>query len=549
MTERGSSSVSAFTGSGSGGDVATTGSPVATFAAHGAGMGIFYLPSDDGAKDPSVGPTWVTFGLESPPPIGHPVVKVWRPHHRTQDNLHTSTSSFSSADDYWLHGKGDDMKFTSSPAVTTRKTANTTSFTSSKEYHVIARYERPNLTCARLCPSPMKDSFVVVGYQDRKNNDGRGWWAELLRTSKDDFIISSSDPSFELHGLEQVASFFGGEASTMVDNNQTLGSVLGKSKVGNLQAAELAISSMTDRPTLIGKSTSNSEDDQKGDAELLLCCLSDTGILTTTAIPEANPQLTAGTKTGSTYSISPRRRAVRNAFRAAFPTLSTQMRVFPESRAGSSLLDVAGLYSTGDGEYGKVNRALLQSDPDINRSLVSPVKTIRMEPEQRLFPFDMEIPVPVTSNIQNGIPNNPAAVRSSLDRSTENIETQIKKEVSQVDNIDTERVPCPRLCGASFGRGKGGLVVFRNGKVQQMWQWYQKSDIDAKSSSAFSRRELSHLSEEFKQNPETTPRNAKLGASSGPRSLKEMIDMMAAAKEVRLKVSINIFCVCVSVSV
>ena len=44
------------------------------------------------------------------------------------------------------------------------------------------------------------------------------------------------------------------------------------------------------------------------------------------------------------------------------------------------------------------------------------------------------------------------------------------------EQIDKDRVPCPRLCGASFSPGLGGIVCFNNGEVRKMWSWYEQSD-------------------------------------------------------------------------
>ena len=37
------------------------------------------------------------------------------------------------------------------------------------------------------------------------------------------------------------------------------------------------------------------------------------------------------------------------------------------------------------------------------------------------------------------------------------------------------RVPCPPLCGASFGND-GNLIVFHNGNIRSMWTWFQSSN-------------------------------------------------------------------------
>ena len=42
-------------------------------------------------------------------------------------------------------------------------------------------------------------------------------------------------------------------------------------------------------------------------------------------------------------------------------------------------------------------------------------------------------------------------------------------------HIDTDRIPCPRLCGATFSAGVGGLVMFQNGDVRKLWNWWASS--------------------------------------------------------------------------
>jgi len=57
-----------------------------------------------------------------------------------------------------------------------------------------------------------------------------------------------------------------------------------------------------------------------------------------------------------------------------------------------------------------------------------------------------------------------------------------------IDMSRAERVPCPRLCGASFGMGiggtsgSGGLIVFHNGQVRKMWSWFQNDAAHRMSS-------------------------------------------------------------------
>lgn len=43
--------------------------------------------------------------------------------------------------------------------------------------------------------------------------------------------------------------------------------------------------------------------------------------------------------------------------------------------------------------------------------------------------------------------------------------------------IDKNKVPCPRLCGASFSPGIDGIVCFNNGEVRKMWSWHEQSRV------------------------------------------------------------------------
>jgi len=46
-----------------------------------------------------------------------------------------------------------------------------------------------------------------------------------------------------------------------------------------------------------------------------------------------------------------------------------------------------------------------------------------------------------------------------------------------IDPIKAGRIPCPRLCGASFAMGDtSGVLVFHNGGVSKMWNWFQKNE-------------------------------------------------------------------------
>jgi len=108
----------------------------------------------------------------------------------------------------------------------------------------------------------------------------------------------------------------------------------------------------------------------------------------------------------------------------------------------------------------------------------------------------------------------------------------------RMDNIETDRIPCPRICSAVFGRGSGGLAVFNNGDVKKMWTWFDRA-APARLSNIPST--ITAAEKAF-----SDPGNSRdPGSSAGgqqhdldleicreyPRSMKDLMDMTEAAKE------------------
>lgn len=115
----------------------------------------------------------------------------------------------------------------------------------------------------------------------------------------------------------------------------------------------------------------------------------------------------------------------------------------------------------------------------------------------------------------------------------------------RMDNIETERIPCPRICSAVFGPGVGGLAIFKNGDVKKMWTWYDRA----------SSSRLSGISSSISA-PETAfsdPGSSKGLGSAGnheselktsnprdyPRSMKDLMDMTEAASEAQWGGEVN----------
>ena len=57
------------------------------------------------------------------------------------------------------------------------------------------------------------------------------------------------------------------------------------------------------------------------------------------------------------------------------------------------------------------------------------------------------------------------------------IEIGLQRQNISSRRIDKDKVPCPRLCGASFSPGIGGIVCFNNGEVGKMWAWHEQADV------------------------------------------------------------------------
>ncbi len=542
-----------------GGGRSSVGYPLSVFMAHEAGVGIDHLPR---SRDGRVDSAWVTWGLETPMPSA--VVKIWG---STKSSGYHDDSSGAEVtpdekEDYWF--MGDESQKTPS-------TSNNNASTTSSDYQLIAQYARSKMCCARVCAAPVENSLVVVGYADDQSDSvsnevsgkNRGWWAELMT------LTSGSDQYHELEkneqimkrkgafGLDRIVSFAGGAANTDVDK-KSLTSVLGNANVGKLQAAELAFSSViiargASRGLTDNGSKSNETEDQTG-VELVLCCLSDTGVLTTTAIPEALP--TGQSSEDERKDSSPQRNLMRGTIiRTAFASSNSQAKVFPESNEGNSLIDVAsiwGVTTNTAADFGMSQK----DDSKIEQSgSVSPLKvTVATEDSLRnsgrrqdgsFMPFDMDVPVPVAYNtvasgnlnsIQLGMTE--MTPLSAIINSTDDGVERKLNSASIIENIDTGRVPCPRLCGAVFGPGNGRLVVFRNGEVKKMWNWYQRTDTIRLSSIPGGQVDVASSSDP--QALVTDPKvqadsgfEDQVASSSGPRTLKELVDMVAAAKEVR----------------
>lgn len=245
----------------------TSGSAASSFRAHEtAGVGLAYFPTksaNNNAK--TLSSSWLTWGLDSPKASAVAKLWSWTGNEKQQ--------AAADPDDYWY--------------------MYATPFNRS-DYRLNAQLVRPNLACARICPLPLENAFMAVGHHPYRNSESEnsttardGWWAELCTLAGGDGqnAVDGQVPS-STFGLKSVVSFEGGGTISYDWGQKALLSALGgRSDLGRLQAAELAFSGVSSQSHLLTPAVERAldtvEEDEGTNIELVLCCLSDTSVITT----------------------------------------------------------------------------------------------------------------------------------------------------------------------------------------------------------------------------------------------------------------------------
>lgn len=437
----------------------------------GVGLAAFRTRSDDSY--------WMAWGLDAPK--ADAVVKIWS----TVENNGKNDEGDVDSDTYW-HMDGSPGRTLQLPS---------TEFSASVHTGVqVAQFTMPFLACARICPAPMDNSVVTVGLP---KGGGPGWKAELWKLRVD---VENSSVSTDTFGIEKVVSFSEDRSFEYWKLNP----------VGPLRCAELAVSPAPFPTSRAQEQEGNVAND---DWELLLCCMTKDGLLTTSVVTEAP---------NATHLLSPpetgRHRLARRS-----------LRYVPNERRGNSTMDAASaLRSFDDSVHGRndlnASRHAYAHRHDSRTSSPTPSKNIdkpvekstgtelskvlsSLRGEGSLMPFDMDVGfVPI---IIEDASTGPGSVASG----DEGGGVELSLQQSRISKrVSTDRVPCPRLCGATFSPGLGGLVGFNNGQINKMWSWYTKNELRRKSSGL-------KYSSTMKEN------------SSYPRLKKDLDDMITAAKD------------------
>lgn len=444
-------------------------SSVPSFHFAGAGLASFRTSTDDSY--------WVAWGLDSPK--ADAIVKIWSTS-VTSGKIEVGDSD---SDTYWYMDGSPERTpqiplSESSPQVQTCVQ--------------MAQFTMPYLACARICPAPFENSVVTVGLA---KGGGPGWKAELWKLNIDDDDASESTDTF---GVQKMVSFSG-------DRSFNFGMSM---PPGPLRGAELAISQA---PLPISRAQQRGPSLADDDWELLLCCMSEDGLITTSVVAE-----------------SPSANIAKSSVDIAGPRFGMRsLRYIPNERRGNSTVDaVSALKSIGDSgqvrqvpdesKHAFAHQSLdpISSPPSPGRNNDKPPDVLEQSKipgiirgEGNPMPFDMDVGfVPIAVE--------PTSVGATSVVSAEVEDVEFGVQPSRLTKrIITDHVPCPRLCGATFSPGIGGLVGFNNGEINKMWTWYIRNEIRRKSSG------LNSASDTTKEN------------SSYPRLKKDLDDMTTAAKD------------------
>eukprot|EP00978_Attheya_sp_CCMP212_P013244 scaffold33331_cov42-Attheya_sp.AAC.3 len=642
-----------------------------------------------GKKQDNLSVKWMTWGMDAP--FSSSSSRGMDGTNNTDNNGNPNNNKNEEQEDTSVV-----VKVWSPPAATEHETSETddspqwketsSPWNNNRPYRQVAQFTTPQLHCARVCPPPFS-GIVTVGattppppstttttaatansnQTHHSSNVWSSWRAELWQLvavsddSDDDDDDDDSHDSGDNHdnnkdrwfGVRRVASF-GNDPRAIPPflGSHPSHDAMDHEFVGPLLAADLAIAATrttTTASAIIDANNSANDDpeygythhdaqkdvgEKNGSTELVLCCLSQQGYLTTHAIPEAS-LVPSSTRTRvavlqphhalSSERVTPRvYRHVNgdattlraSALRAAAalshdeapltfePLIPNSTNINTNSNNWSShmspsvarddahhinnsnnnalyahpfssssppssspppelLEDVilATLSSRGGGGNGEGGSGsgigLMQFDIELEKADGSSLNETDRD-EAALDPASIAAAAAAASahkrSASMSSPQTPTSSSSSAAAAAASSPTVTRPSTEvPIDPFQARRVPCPRLCGASFGMGGGGLVSFHNGHVGQMWTWFQSDPAFSSGggttlgvpneSTTTTTKMLSQTrlqASNPKQGGGSTPTNdtdeaaakakAKLVQSKCPRTMLDLIRMTAAAK-------------------
>ena len=419
------------------------------FRAHEVGVGIERLDNH-----------WLTWGIENDDATS---VKVWT------ENVNVEAAT----ENYW-YMSGDVEK----DADGNGNGNNAKKEDTSKDSHsCVAEVKVDRLTTVKVPSHPLQNGFVTISNPSEDVNGNQAgtslWQADVWTTrtattsttassdSKAQTTTSWEERKQQDNNVECLASFRSGGADDSL-LSQMVGKDYGE---GHLIAAELSY--------LPGISSMNQMEDKKTDdeaegSEMLLCCLTSTGYITTHVIPEASElhyQNNALRENPAQQTSSPFR------FHVGMHTnTDNAVKIY---RNGGENDTAVNNSRVGGRTHGK-------SDADLYKGknpTIADVSFMKGSIEGGSMQFDLDDEYEKDhDHAEVQVSNEEDLVKDLLEKNKS--DAQIMEEI---DPSKAVRVPCPRLCGATFGIG-GGLTTFHNGNVKNMWNWYT-SDYKAQSPS------------------------------------------------------------------
>ena len=385
------------------------------FQAHGTGMGI-----ESSANH------WLTWGLDDDMKTS---VKVYKQHLATSENT----------ENYWYVENENEDQTGMTPKLENAKQM--------KQVQCISATNIDRVTAVRSFShvNHSKDAygnlpFLTMSMSNVADMSTPSWQADL-------WSFSSNSNSEKIDPATKITSFCGG------GKNDAIAEICGKEYTGSLIAAEL---SWIPEDILFEEKEGKSE----ADGEIVLCCLTNTGYLTTFALPEVvDIDNSVGSDEKTPHTGSPFRfissRSKRESSTVIFGT-STEKEEATQVKSFNP----------------RIGRKRGKSDADLYANTSQTIVDLSTV-EGGNMQFDLDDEYDDDKNI-------------SESQVKEEVELQDKEAnngttIEEIDPEKASRVPCPRMCSAVFGMN-GRLVSFHNGNVSNMWNWYT-SDFQAQSPS------------------------------------------------------------------
>lgn len=515
-------------------------------------------------------PSWMTWGLDHDEKVapGSTSVKLWSP--VTEEDARPP--SLEQDDSYWF------MDGSLSSPVKQQK-ASALTHTTVGGHKLVGQHTSPSfhLACARICPLPLKDGIVTVGVSDQGH-----WQADLWRFNNDkgkdvqNTRTTSLDGSF---GLENVSSF-------RLNEDPLLQTLLGGGRfpnsLGSIIGSELAMVQITSSSRQHQYQQHHHQQQDKGEEnsetlELLLCSLSENGYVTTHAIPQVdklNPSHHREDLQNKDLEHSPIRWSndglpARGIFSkdkevedAAFTYRSWNAGGLDGTRSG--LADDATALLREELKYRpetkmrSLSPQKIVAEKSTKKMSATPYKSAEEDPVATIsrgveggMQFDMDVSLAygsVTTKTQSGVrlvgvTDAPATLtlvsNPSITSDGVSVQVGLSHSAPVVQQVNADKVPVPRLCGAVFGSGGGGLICFHNGEVRKMWTWYQKSNAKRRMPGIGGSTIFSPANDPYNQFASRTSIKKALDETErknavtreNPRTLQDLMDMTITAKE------------------